>query len=142
MNFNRFFSECLIASALIGLFACSEDPGLQVQKHPLSIPPGMLAVSLRWNGNGCFVLPGSHVDVIAVNKSYEPQITTVLENIEVAAFDPANQDTDGTVTLLMSSNDAKKLAEAQQKRQIKIVMRSEQRSGSFICMADLTTNNS
>jgi hypothetical protein len=131
MNLNRLFCCCVIASALIGLLACSEGPCVQIQSHQFSIPPGMLALSLRWNGSGSLVFPSSHVDVLVTSGSDAPQTTTVLQNIEVAAFEQEKQDTAGTLTLLTTPNDAKKLADAAQKGRVQLVLRNQQRSGSF-----------
>jgi pilus assembly protein CpaB len=104
---------------------------------PSLIPPGMRAVSVRVNDTTAvsgFVLPGTRVDVLLTGSPQggsEQQTTTVLENIAVIA---AGQKLERTaageaqsapvITLLVSPDDAQKLALATTQGHIQLALRN------------------
>jgi pilus assembly protein CpaB len=102
------------------------------------IPPGMRAVAVRTNEVGSvagFVAPGTRVDVLYTSNptgAAEPVTTTVLENVLVIAAGGRLERGSGTgeaqtvpvVTLLVSPDDAQKLAMAQQEGKIQLSLRS------------------
>jgi pilus assembly protein CpaB len=104
---------------------------------PATIPEGMRAVSVAVNqvvGVSGFVAPGTMVDVIAVGSpgnSGEQLSKTVLEDVKVlAAGEQIQQDAQGkphtvpVVTLLVSPEDADKLALASQQARIQLALRN------------------
>lgn len=104
---------------------------------PALIPPGMRAVSVRVNdvvSVAGFVQPGSRVDVMATGNSGgggERQTTTVLENVLVIAVGKSldrssteNAQAASVITLLVSPDDAQKLALASQEGRIQLALRN------------------
>jgi len=103
---------------------------------PSLIPPGMRAVSVRVNdvvSVAGFVQPGSRVDVLLTGNTAngERQTTTVLTNVAVIAVGKnlertANGDaqTAPVITLLVSPDDAQKLALAGQEGRIQLALRN------------------
>src|SRR5215471_11612262 len=105
---------------------------------PSLIPPGMRAVSVRVNdvvSVAGFVQPGSRVDVLLTGNSgtagAERQATTVLTNIAVIAVGKnleRTADDEPTaapvITLLVSPDDAQKLALAVQEGRIQLALRN------------------
>ena len=104
---------------------------------PSLIPPGMRAVSVRVNdvvSVAGFVQPGSRVDVLLTGNaasSAEHQTTTVLTNVAVIAVGK-NLERNATgeaqsapvITLLVSPDDAQKLALAGQQGRIQLALRN------------------
>jgi pilus assembly protein CpaB len=101
---------------------------------PSMIPPGMRAYSVRVSDVG-FVQPGTRVDVLATGSSgSERQTTTVLENVAVIAVGknldraPAGETSapvsSPVITLLVSPDDAQKLALVQQEGRIQLTLRN------------------
>lgn len=101
------------------------------------IPDGMRAIALRSDevmGVAGFMLPGSHVDVLATYHSQyspDPITVTVLQNVEVLAAGQNTQpDATGkpenasVVTLLLTPQDAEKAVLASTQGTIHFVMRS------------------
>jgi pilus assembly protein CpaB len=113
------------------LAALSAGAGL-----PSMIPQGMRAVSVRVNdvvSVAGFVQPGTRVDVLATGNqgSGEHQTTTVLENVAVIAVGKNldHNTTEGAqaapvITLLVSPDDAQKLALASQEGRIQLSLRN------------------
>jgi pilus assembly protein CpaB len=104
---------------------------------PSMIPPGMRAVSVRVNdvvSVAGFVQPGTRVDVLATGSSgSERQTTTVLENVAVIAVGKTlDRGTPGepqaapapVITLLVSPDDAQKLALVSQEGRIQLALRN------------------
>lgn len=105
---------------------------------PSMIPPGMRAVSVRVNdvvSVAGFVQPGTRVDVLLTGNpgnSGERQTTTVLENVAVIAVGKSllerltSGDTQSApvITLLVSPDDAQKLALAGQEGRIQLALRN------------------
>ena len=103
---------------------------------PSLIPPGMRAVSVRVNdvvSVAGFVQPGSRVDVLLTGNSgtgNERQATTVLTNVAVIAVGKslgsgaAETATAPVITLLVSPDDAQKLALAVQEGRIQLALRN------------------
>jgi len=102
---------------------------------PSMIPPGMRAVSVRVNdvvSVAGFVQPGTRVDVLATgNEGNERQTVTVLENVAVIAVGGSllERSTGGeanapVITLLVSPDDAQKLALASQEGRIQLALRN------------------
>ena len=102
---------------------------------PSMIPPGMRAVSVRVNdvvSVAGFVQPGTRVDVLATgNEGNERQTVTVLENVAVIAVGGSLLErlTGGeanapVITLLVSPDDAQKLALASQEGSIQLALRN------------------
>ena len=99
------------------------------------IRPSMRAASLEVNavsGVSGFVLPGDRVDVlVTINTATNNPISrTLLQNIEVLAAGQKTQQKDGTpltvqsVTLLVTPDDAEKLALAERQGEIHLVLRN------------------
>ena len=103
------------------------------------IPQGMRAVSVRVNdvvSVAGFVQPGSRVDVMSTSSSGNERLTTtVLENVAVIAVgkslsrssgpEPAaNSPSASVITLLVSPDDAQKLALASQEGRIQLALRN------------------
>jgi pilus assembly protein CpaB len=113
------------------LAALSAGAGL-----PSMIPQGMRAVSVRVNdvvSVAGFVQPGTRVDVLATGNqgSGEHQTTTVLENVAVIAVGKNldHNTSEGAqaapvITLLVSPDDAQKLALASQEGRIQLSLRN------------------
>jgi pilus assembly protein CpaB len=104
---------------------------------PALIPPGMRAISLRVNDTSSvagFVLPGTRVDVLLTGNpegSNEPQTTTVLENVAVIANgSKLERNANGepqlapVITLLVSPDDAERLALASTQGHIQLALRN------------------
>ena len=102
---------------------------------PSLIPPGMRAVSVRVNdvvSVAGFVQPGTRVDVLATGSSgSERQTTTVLENVAVIAVGKSldrsatgDNQTAPVITLLVSPDDAQKLALVSQEGRIQLALRN------------------
>jgi pilus assembly protein CpaB len=105
---------------------------------PSLIPPGMRAVSVRVNdvvSVAGFVQPGTRVDVLATSSSgNERQTSTVLENVAVIAVGKSlDRGTGGetptappapVITLLVSPDDAQKLALVSQEGRIQLSLRN------------------
>ncbi len=103
---------------------------------PSLIPPGMRAVSVRVNdvvSVAGFVQPGTRVDVLATGNQggNDRQTTTVLENVAVIAVGknldrnaPADAPTASVITLLVSPDDAQKLALVSQEGRIQLSLRN------------------
>jgi pilus assembly protein CpaB len=120
--------EFILPSKLAALNAGAGLPSL--------IPQGMRAVSVRVNdvvSVAGFVQPGSRVDVMATGNqgSNERQTTTVLENVAVIAVGksldrnaPPDAQTAPVITLLVSPDDAQKLALVSQEGRIQLSLRN------------------
>jgi pilus assembly protein CpaB len=105
---------------------------------PSLIPQGMRAVSVRVNdvvSVAGFVQPGTRVDVLATGNNQgtgsERQTTTVLENVAVIAVGKSldrNAAPDAqaapVITLLVSPDDAQKLALVSQEGRIQLSLRN------------------
>jgi pilus assembly protein CpaB len=104
---------------------------------PSLIPPGMRAVSVRVNdvvSVAGFVQPGTRVDVLATGNSAngnERQTVTVLENVRVIAVGGSllerlagGEQNAPVITLLVSPDDAQKLALASQEGRIQLALRN------------------
>jgi pilus assembly protein CpaB len=102
---------------------------------PSMIPPGMRAVSVRVNdvvSVAGFVQPGTRVDVLATGSSgSDRQTTTVLENVAVIAVGKSlarsatgENVTAPVITLLVSPDDAQKLALVSQEGRIQLALRN------------------
>lgn len=92
----------LVCAVVVLLVSCGDN----VQVVPkVRIPPGMRGLSVRID-EGISVVPGDHVDVLVAGKGQE--ITTVLENVEVAAAEKES----GVVTFLVSPDDAQRVMDA------------------------------
>ena len=104
---------------------------------PSMIPQGMRAVSVRVNdvvSVAGFVQPGTRVDVLATGNTgsgNERQTTTVLENVAVIAVGrnldrnaPPDAAPAPVITLLVSPDDAQKLALASQEGRIQLALRN------------------
>src|ERR1035437_8293217 len=103
---------------------------------PSLIPRGMRAVSVRVNdvvSVAGFVQPGTRVDVLATGtqgSGNDRQTTTVLENVAVIAvgktLDRSSSDaqTAPVITLLVSPDDAQKLALVSQEGRIQLSLRN------------------
>jgi pilus assembly protein CpaB len=102
---------------------------------PSMIPPGMRAVSVRVNdvvSVAGFVQPGTRVDVLATSSSgSERQTTTILENVAVIAVGKnlernatGEAQTAPVITLLVSPDDAQKLALVSQEGRIQLALRN------------------
>jgi len=121
--------EFILPSKLAALNAGAGLPSL--------IPPGMRAVSVRVNdvvSVAGFVQPGARVDVLATGtqgSGNERQTTTVLENVAVIAVGKnldrnatADAQTAPVITLLVSPDDAQKLALVSQEGRIQLSLRN------------------
>src|SRR5271165_5163256 len=104
---------------------------------PSLIPPGMRAVSVRVNDTTSvsgFVTPGTRVDVLLTGNpqgSSEQQTTTVLEDVAVlASGTKLERNSAGealaapVITLLVSPDDAQKLALATTQGHIQLTLRN------------------
>jgi pilus assembly protein CpaB len=103
---------------------------------PAMIPPGMRAVSVRVNdvvSVAGFVQPGTRVDVLLTGNASgsERQTSTVLENVAVIAVGKSLLERIGVgdtsapvITLLVSPDDAQKLALAGQGGRIQLALRN------------------
>jgi pilus assembly protein CpaB len=104
---------------------------------PSMIPQGMRAVSVRVNdvvSVAGFVQPGTRVDVLATGgqgSGNDRQTTTVLENVAVIAVGKsldrnatADAQTAPVITLLVSPDDAQKLALVSQEGRIQLSLRN------------------
>jgi pilus assembly protein CpaB len=106
---------------------------------PPSIPAGMRAMSVRVNeviGVAGFVVPGTHVDVMAVLKGQKSDglARVVVSNVQVLTagtrYDQENVRKDGktipssVVTLIVSPNDAERIALAQAEGQLMLSLRN------------------
>jgi pilus assembly protein CpaB len=104
---------------------------------PATIPEGMRALSVAVNevvGVAGFVIPGTMVDVLVTGKSHANQdnvTRTILENVRVlAAGQKIEQDREGkpqtvpVITLLVSPDDAAKLAMASTEGKIQLALRN------------------
>jgi pilus assembly protein CpaB len=104
---------------------------------PSMIPQGMRAVSVRVNdvvSVAGFVQPGTRVDVLATGNQAsgnDRQTTTVLENVAVIAVGKsldrnasADAQTAPVITLLVSPDDAQKLALVSQEGRIQLSLRN------------------
>lgn len=98
------------------------------------IPAGMRAVSVRVNDSaGGFIQPRSRVDVLmtGVSNTGEAQAQTVLKNVEVLANGnrldrnaPPETQNSPLITLLVSPDDAEKLALAMAQGRIQLALRN------------------
>jgi len=104
---------------------------------PALIPPGMRALSVRVNVTTSvagFVLPGTRVDVLLTGNpagASEQETTTVLEDIAVLATgqklernSAGEPQTTPVITLLVSPDDAQKLALATNQGHIQLSLRN------------------
>ncbi|MGD0215738.1 MAG: Flp pilus assembly protein CpaB [Terriglobales bacterium] len=101
---------------------------------PSMIPPGMRAVSVRVNdvvSVAGFVQPGTRVDVMATgNQGSGVQTNTVLENVLVLAVGKSLDRTSSeaqvapVITLLVSPDDAQRLALVSQEGRIQLSLRN------------------
>ncbi len=101
---------------------------------PSMIPPGMRAVSVRVNdvvSVAGFVQPGTRVDVMATgNQGSGTQTGTVLENVLVLAVGKSMDRASGeasvapVITLLVSPDDAQRLALVSQEGRIQLSLRN------------------
>ena len=119
--------EFILPSKLAALNAGAGLPSL--------IPQGMRAVSVRVNdvvSVAGFVQPGTRVDVLATGtQGNDRQTTTVLENVAVIAVGKsldrnaaADTPTAPVITLLVSPDDAQKLALVSQEGRIQLSLRN------------------
>ncbi len=121
--------DFLLPNKLAGEHAGSGLPSL--------IPPGMRAVSVRVNeviSVAGFVQPGTRVDVMLTGNpagASEPQTTTVLENVFVIATgqrlernSTGDPQMAAVITLLVSPDDAQKLALASSQGHIQLALRN------------------
>ncbi len=121
--------EFILPSKLAALNAGAGLPSL--------IPQGMRAVSVRVNdvvSVAGFVQPGTRVDVLATGtqgSGNERQTTTVLENVAVIAVgktldrsSSTDAQTAPVITLLVSPDDAQKLALVSQEGRIQLSLRN------------------
>lgn len=104
---------------------------------PPTIPPGMRALSIRVNdviGVAGFVVPGTHVDVLAtVSQQGNGMSRVVVTNVKVLTagtrFEQAQNDGESepiqtsVVTLLLSPSDAERVALASSEGQIMLALR-------------------
>lgn len=113
---------------------------------PPTIPPGMRALSVKVNdvvGVAGFIVPGCRVDVMVILRSQKDEGGTrkeealarvVASNVEVLAsgtrYDQENAKKDGkaipstVVTLMVSPNDAERIALAQAEGQVMLSLRN------------------
>ncbi|HKT79055.1 MAG TPA: Flp pilus assembly protein CpaB [Vicinamibacterales bacterium] len=106
---------------------------------PPAIPPGMRAVSVRVNeviGVAGYVLPGTHVDVVATVSPTSQQIDTtskvILTDVQVlAAGTKIERDTENdkpisvnVVTLLVNPEESERLTLAANQGQIQLALRN------------------
>jgi pilus assembly protein CpaB len=104
---------------------------------PALIPPGMRAVSVRVNevvSVAGFVTPGTRVDVLLTGSpggSGEQQTTTVLQNVAVLASghklertSTGEAQTTAVITLLVTPDDAERLALASSEGKIQLALRN------------------
>jgi pilus assembly protein CpaB len=104
---------------------------------PPSIPPGMRAMSVRVNdviGVAGFAVPGTRVDVIVTVKPNEESVSrVVVSNVQVLTagtkFDPESARTGEAVrapvvTLLVTPQDAERIALAQNEGEIMLALRN------------------
>ncbi len=102
---------------------------------PSMIPQGMRAVSVRVNdvvSVAGFVQPGTRVDVLSTgNGGGDKQTITVLQNVAVIAVGgsllerlSAGEQSAPVITLLVSPDDAQKLALASQEGRIQLALRN------------------
>jgi pilus assembly protein CpaB len=106
---------------------------------PALIPSGMRAVSVKVNdviAVAGFVTAGTRVDVLLTGQpsrigDNDPAVTTVLENVQVLAAgqklqngSPAEPQQATVITLLVSPEDAQKLALATQEGKIQLALRN------------------
>jgi pilus assembly protein CpaB len=121
--------EFILSSKLAALNAGSGLPSL--------IPPGMRAVSVRVNdvvSVAGFVQPGTRVDVMSTGtqgSGGEPQTITVLQNVAVIAVGgsllerlTSGESNAPVITLLVSPDDAQRLALASQEGRIQLALRN------------------
>ncbi len=119
--------EFILPSKLAALNAGAGLPSL--------IPQGMRAVSVRVNdvvSVAGFVQPGTRVDVLATGaEGNDHQTTTVLENVAVIAVGknldrnaPTDAPSAPVITLLVSPDDAQKLALVSQEGRIQLSLRN------------------
>ena len=104
---------------------------------PITIPPGMRAVSVRVDdviGVAGFVLPSTRVDVIVTitpPNSSDTRGQVILQNVQaVAAGQEIQRDEDGTpmtvtvITLLVTPDDAERLVLAAAQGRIQMALRN------------------
>jgi pilus assembly protein CpaB len=107
---------------------------------PAAIPPGMRAVTVKVNdviGVAGFAQPGTHVDVLLTgnprrnNDPADVTATTILQNVQVlAAGQQLRTNAEGkpqsvpVITLLVSPEEAQKLALATQEGRIQLTLRN------------------
>jgi len=100
---------------------------------PSMIPPGMRAVSVRVNdvvSVAGFVQPGTRVDVLDTGSGSERETVTVLQNVAVIAVGSSllerlsGEGAAAVITLLVSPDDAQKLALASQEGRIQLALRN------------------
>jgi pilus assembly protein CpaB len=120
--------EFILPSKLAALNAGAGLPSL--------IPQGMRAVSVRVNdvvSVAGFVQPGTRVDVLATGQGSgnDRQTTTILENVAVIAVGKsldrsasADAQAAPVITLLLSPDDAQKLALVSQEGRIQLALRN------------------
>jgi pilus assembly protein CpaB len=121
--------EFILSSKLAALNAGAGLPSL--------IPPGMRAVSVRVNdvvSVAGFVQPGTRVDVMATGTQGtggQPQTITVLQNVAVIAVGgsllerlTSGESNAPVITLLVSPDDAQRLALASQEGRIQLALRN------------------
>jgi pilus assembly protein CpaB len=121
--------EFILSSKLAALNAGAGLPSL--------IPPGMRAVSVRVNdvvSVAGFVQPGTRVDVMATGtqgSGGQPQTITVLQNVAVIAVGgsllerlTSGESNAPVITLLVSPDDAQRLALASQEGRIQLALRN------------------
>jgi pilus assembly protein CpaB len=123
-----------VADAFTNKFLSTPGSGMGLAGE---IPDGMRAIALRSDevvGVAGFVIPGSHVDVLATihtDTHPEPTTFTVVQNAQVlAAGHQIQPDPDGkpvpvnVVTLLLSPDDAQRAVLASQQGTIHFILRS------------------
>jgi pilus assembly protein CpaB len=100
---------------------------------PPAIPPGMRAMSVKVNeviGVAGFVMPGSQVDVLVIIRQHDDSTArAVVSNVRVlTAGTRATQDHPDTpstvVTLVVTPDDAERIALAQSEGQIMLALRN------------------
>lgn len=103
------------------------------------LPPGMRAVAIRLDPTGAgssgnFILPGDSVDVISVAQGGRPDadgVKTLMANVKVIAINQALAASPGqssmagqTATLMLSPEDGIRVADAERKGKLSLVLRS------------------
>src|SRR5262249_47054086 len=90
------------------------------------LAPGMRAVTIKVEIDGAvagFVVPGSYVDVIHIEKGEAKIILQKLRVLAVGVPDKDNKEPRNAVTLEVKADDAEKLTAATQKGKLSLALR-------------------